>query len=149
MRLSPWLLMAPVLVGGVVLIVVAIVTAGSSGTPGGGRATPTPDPRVAGLTPDTTLSIEAGDNFFQPTELAGAAGDVIELKIDNIGAVTHNLRLAGLDNEYETGDDFGGQPLTIGAGEEATVVVKIDEPGAYNFRCDFHPIEQRGTLVLA
>jgi plastocyanin len=100
------------------------------------------------MTPDVTLTIQAGDNFFQPSQLNAEAGQVIEFEVENIGQVTHNARVSGADGEYETSDDFGGQPLTIGAGETKSFLVKIDEAGAFPFRCDFHPTEQVGTLTL-
>jgi plastocyanin len=103
---------------------------------------------VAGLTPDETITVEAGDNFFVQTEIEGNAGDVIEIIMQNNGTVTHNLRVAGPDNEYETGDDFESTPFAVRPGEQGRTVVKIDEAGRYLYRCDFHPLEQTGTLVL-
>ena len=38
-------------------------------------------------------------------------------------------------------------PENVFPDEEGRVVVKIDEPGSYPFKCDFHP-QQTGTLIL-
>lgn len=124
------------------------MTAGSSGTTVPAAPTPTPDPRVAGLAPDRTITVESGDNFFVQRSIEGEAGEVIEIIMRNNGAVTHNLRVAGPDNEYESGDDFESLPFAVRPGEQGRTVVKIDEPGSYIYRCDFHPIEQTGTLTL-
>ncbi len=111
-----------------------------------------PDPRVAGLTPDVSFDINAGgaanSAFFSPDTVAANAGDVIEIVVTNTGSVIHNLRLAGLDDEYDTADDFEMPPNVIEPGETQRLVVKIDEPGTYSFRCDFHPLVQTGTLTL-
>jgi hypothetical protein len=40
-------------------------------------------------------------------------------------------------------------PNVIKPGDSERLIVKIDEPGTYPFRCDFHPQYQKGTLVLS
>lgn len=151
-HVSPWLIATPVVAIGVGIVAVLVLTSGSSGTTGGLGATPTPDPRVEGLTPDVSFNIDAGgevDNaFFSPDTITANAGDVIELVVTNTGTVSHNLRLAGPDDEYDTADDFEMPPNVIIPGETQQLVVKLDQPGTYRFRCDFHPLVQTGTLVL-
>jgi plastocyanin len=147
--------------GGIVATVAVVAVAVFLLLQGGGDdssassgITPTPDRRVAGLPVDQTIEVEAGDagqatgTFFEPGELAGQAGQVIEIKVTNIGSVAHNLRVSGTDSEYDTRDDFLSEPGTIDPGEEGIVTLKIDEPGAYPFRCDFHSQQQIGTLIL-
>jgi plastocyanin len=147
-RVSPWLVALPVVAGVVAFVAVGVVRGGSSGSGGSPSPSPTPDPRVAGQTPAVSLSVSAGDTFFSPTTLSGPAGKVVEIVVTNTGSVTHNLRVAGADNEYETADDFEPQPYAIKPDETGRVLVKIDPPGEYLFRCDFHPLQQTGTLVL-
>ena len=152
LRVSPWLMATPVVAIGVGVLVFLILSSGSSGTTGVGAPSPTPDPRVAGLTPDVTFNMDAGgavnNAFFSPNAITANAGDVIELLVTNIGSVSHNLVVAGPDDEYETADDFEAEPFAIKAGETGRVVVKLDQPGTYRFRCSFHPLVQTGTLVL-
>ena len=154
LRLSPWLIATPVVAIGAVILAVLIVTSGSSGTTGP-AAEPTPDARVAELAPTASFTIEAGDDgtgnnsFFSPNTISANAGDVIELVVTNTGAVSHNLRVSGPDGEYSTGDDFESQPFAIKPGETVRTAVKIESPGTYPFRCDFHPALQVGTLVLS
>ena len=151
-HVSPWLIATPVVAIGVGIVAVLVLTSGSSGTTGGGSPSPTPDPRVAGLTPDVSFNIDAGGEvnnaFFGPDTITANAGDVIELVVTNIGSVSHNLRVAGPDDEYDTADDFEMPPNVIIPGETQRLVVKLDQPGTYRFRCDFHPLVQTGTLVL-
>ena len=151
-HVSPWLIATPVVAIGVGIVAVLVLISGSSGTTGGGSPSPTPDPRVAGLTPDVSFNIDAGGEvnnaFFGPDTITANAGDVIELVVTNIGSVSHNLRVAGPDDEYDTADDFEMPPNVIIPGETQRLVVKLDQPGTYRFRCDFHPLVQTGTLVL-
>lgn len=138
-------------IGAVALVVVLIATSGSSGV-SAPRPTAEPDPRVAGLTPVETLRIDAGgsdfDAYFDPRTLTGPAGEPIEIVITNVGSLSHNLTIAGVDGQYDTDDDWVSDPVLITPGEEGSVVVKIDEPGTYVFRCSLHPQVQTGELVL-
>jgi plastocyanin len=152
--LWPWLIATPVVVVGVVVLAVLIVTSGSSGTTAP-AAEPTADARVAEQASTASFAIEAGDDgtgnnsFFTPNTVSAKAGEVVELVVTNTGAVSHNLRVSGPDGEYGTDDDFESQPFAIGPGETVRTAVKIDSPGTYPFRCDFHPALQFGTLVLS
>jgi len=146
-RVSGWMIGLPVVVGVIGVVVVLILTSGSSGG-GGPSPGPTPDPRVAGQTPDNSISLNVNDVNFSQTELSGTAGQVIEFKVTNTGTQSHNMVVAGPDNEYDTPDDFNPEPFAIKAGETGRVVVKIDDPGTYLFRCAFHPTIEFGTLEL-
>ncbi len=148
LQVPPWLIVTPVLVIGIGVLAYLILSSGSSGTTGGGVTELTPDPRVAGLPVDDTMSVNVNDVNFSSTELSGNAGDVIEILVTNTGTISHNMVVAGLDDEYDTGDDFEPQPFAIQPGETGRLVVKLDPPDAYRFRCAFHPTIEFGTLTL-
>lgn len=148
LRVPPWLIVTPVMVIAVGVLAYLILSSGSSGVTGGAGSEPTPDPRVAGLTPDDTIGVNVDDINFSSREITGNAGDVIELMVTNTGTISHNLVVAGPDDEYDTEDDFEPDPFAIQPGETGQVVVKIDEPGTYRFRCAFHPNIEFGTLTL-
>ena len=149
LRVPPWLIVTPVMMIGVGVLAYLILSSGSSGVTGGGvAATPTPDSRVEGLTPDDTIRVNVNDVNFSSTELLGNAGDVIEILVTNTGTISHNMVVAGLDDEYDTGDDFEPQPFAVQPGETGRLVVKLDPPDAYRFRCTFHPTFEFGTLTL-
>jgi len=137
---------------GAAVVLALILTSGGSGENGTADATSTPDPRVAGATPAAVIPIEAADEGqqvnprFVPTTIEGKAGEVLEIDIRNVGTVAHNLRVSGSDKEYDTRDDFAS--AAVQAGKEVKLLLKIDDPGSYPFRCDFHPDQQRGTLIL-
>ena len=149
-RINGWFIAAPVAIGGVIVIAVLVLTSGSSGVTAP-EVEATPDARVAGLTPTQIIAVEAGgvvDNaYFEPSQITGPAGEVFEIVVSNVGSVSHNLTIAGLDDEYGTPDDWSTE-RAIGEGEQGSVAVKIDEPGTYRFRCALHPLTQTGTLVL-
>jgi uncharacterized cupredoxin-like copper-binding protein len=148
--LAGWIAAGAVAVA--IAVVAVVLLAGGSGD---GETTAPPvatrDPRVGQATPAATLSVNADDEGqqvnprFEPAELTGPAGEAFEIVINNVGTVAHNLRVSGADRTYDTRDDFAS--AGVAPGDEATLPVKIDQAGAYPFRCDFHP-QQTGTLVL-
>jgi plastocyanin len=143
---SGWLIATPIVATIVVVVAVLILTSGSSGT---GDVEAPPDPRVAGQTPASTVSLNVDNINFSQTELSGNAGEVIEFVVTNTSPDrSHTMVFAGPDNRYETSDDFKPQPLAIKEGETGRVAVKFDDPGVYLFRCAFHPDIEFGTLSL-
>jgi plastocyanin len=111
------------------------------------EATPTATPTTAA--DQTEFEVTMEDNFFVPDKLTVKAGQTITVKLDNQGRAVHNMRIAGLDNEYDAGDDdFLSEPDTFRAGDEGEIVFRIDQPGVYDFRCDFHPIIMTGEITV-
>lgn len=137
-----------------VAVLVAVLSGGSSsdGIDRGSGRTPEPDPRLAGASPVATANVEADDEGqqvnprFVPNVLEGPAGEVFAIDIKNVGTVAHDLRVSGADKQFETTDDFTS--AVVESGEEVELLVKIDAPGSYPFRCNLHPGQQVGTLVL-
>jgi plastocyanin len=153
-RAAVWTGTLAILVGG--LIVVAVLAIGGNGSDDNGTVVPvaTPDPRVAGMTPAATHRVLAGDagqamgEYFEPDVLRARAGEPFEIIMENVGSVAHNLRVSGPDGVYHTDDDFVTTPYSIQPGEEGRLMVIIEEPGSYPFQCDFHPVNQVGTLIV-
>ncbi len=148
--------------GGIAAVIAVAVVGGFLLLSGGGddnsstpAPTATPDPRIAGLPIDQTITLEADDDGqnintrFVPNALSGNAGDVIEILVTNVGSVAHNLIFPGLDGEYDTSDDWLPDPFSLQPGETGRLVVKFDEPDTYPFRCSFHPLIHLGTLTLS
>lgn len=153
LRVSPWWFAGVGALAAVGLLAFLIATSPDSGrSPPDDASTATPDPRVGGLVPAVTLQMEAGgsdiDAYFNPTTLTAPAGEAVEIIVQNTGTLTHNVTVAGVDGEYSTSDDWVSQPELILPGEDGRLVVKIDGPGAYPFRCSLHPQQQFGELVL-
>lgn len=108
-------------------------------------ATGTTAPAAGG---ETTFDIVMKDNTFDPAEIVVAAGEEITVNLVNDGQAIHDMRIAGVDGDYDTDDDFVSDPDLMRGGEEGTLVFTFDEAGQYNFRCDFHPTEMTGTIEV-
>lgn len=152
LRVSPWWFAGAGAVVAVGVFAYLIATGGESGSSGPGSVTATPDPRVGDVVPAVTLQLEAGGSdttaYFEPNTLSGPAGEAVEIVIENTGTLAHNVTVAGVDGEYDTTDDWVSQPELILAGDTGELVVKIDTPGTYPFRCSLHPQLQFGELIL-
>jgi plastocyanin/heme-degrading monooxygenase HmoA len=93
-------------------------------------------------------AITLGDNFFEfggqkaPT-IPVTAGKEVTLEITNTGKAIHNMHVAG-GGTFDTDicdpkdTDPCSSPNQIRAGKTATIKFTINEPGTYDFRCDFH-----------
>lgn len=151
-RVSPWWFAGAGTIVAVGIVAFLVATSGSSGVTAPPRPTAEPDPRVEGLPIAATLQLEAGgsdvDAYFNPKRLNGPAGEAIEILIENVGSLSHNLTIAGADGQYDTSDDWVSDPVLITPGDEGRLVVKLDDPGTYAFRCSLHPQVQFGELVL-
>ncbi len=97
---------------------------------------------------DVTFDVSMGDNFFEPAELEVEAGQTFRINLTNDGEFIHNLRIAGADGEYETGDDLVSTPKFQTGGETGELVGQIDEPGVYSFRSDSQSTEMTGTITV-
>ncbi len=157
-RIGAWVAAALVAVGGIAFIAVVVLSGSDNSGPAVITPSRTPDPRVgtATTTAGQSFVVEAAGDpntaVFIPTSLQGKAGAVIEIIAKNTGTVAHNVRVSGPNKTFEPdeprSDDFVSDPLTIQPGQEGRVRLKLDQPGAYPFRCDFHPVLQIGTLTI-
>ncbi|HWO93415.1 MAG TPA: cupredoxin domain-containing protein [Dehalococcoidia bacterium] len=111
------------------------------------RETPTPEPEGP-VEVRTEWDISMGDNFFEPNRIGVPVGQQVTVNLTNDGQAIHNMRIAGPDGEYDTDDDVVSDPDTVRPGEEATLTFTANEDGTIDFRCDFHPTEMTGTIVV-
>ena len=138
LRRRRWLLAAVLALALGTALLAAACGGGSSGsaiviTPGGDGA---------------TLAITVGDNYYKPNQFRVQAGQQVTLNVKNEGQAVHTVRLAGPDNRYETDDDTQIDPPMIKPSQTVSLVwTAPTEPGAYDFRCDYHP-EETGTITV-
>jgi len=103
-------------------------------------------------------AITMGDNFFefegeQKPAIPVTAGEEVTFELTNQGSAIHNMHVAG-GGEYDTDfcapsdDDPCSDPQLIRGGGGGSIAILIDEPGAYDFRCDFHAQQMTGTIEV-
>lgn len=110
---------------------------------GGGSESVLPTPGPAG---ETVIRVEMRNGRFSPSGLTVRAGRNYLLELRNRDGEAHNLRIAGIDNEYGTADDFVSD--NIDPGKTGSLEFRIDQPGVYDFRSDSQPINMVGTLTV-
>src|SRR5574341_2187910 len=94
------------------------------------------------------IRVATADLLFSPNQLTMTAGETVVVRVTNSDTVAHNLRIAGLDGQYDTEDDALTVPETIGAGETGELNFSPQAKGEYTFRCDFHPGSMGGQVVV-
>lgn len=153
-KAPPWQIGGALGVAAVVLIGGAIWAVSNEDEASGGEPT---DGQVDGGEPspsesppsDGGILVGMSDNFFETTEITVAAGSEVKIDLTNNGANTHNMRIAGLDGEYNTDDDAISDPNSVSSGQTATLVwTAPDTPGEYIFQCDFHPADMTGKIIV-
>jgi cytochrome c oxidase subunit II len=106
-----------------------------------------PPPPGAIILEDNVVRIE-GQDGENPT-ITVPSGDVVTVL--NKGRALHNLQVSPFDATIcELDDEFDSpctDPNRISAGDEGTITFDV-APGEYEYRCDFHPTEMLGTLVV-
>ena len=116
-----------------------LLASACGGDSGGGLPTPGP----AG---ETVIRVEMRNNFFSPNALTVRAGTDYILELRNRDGEAHNLRIAGIDNEYGTDDDLVSDD--VDPGKTGSLEFRIDQAGVYDFRSDSHLISMVGTLTV-
>ena len=103
---------------------------------------------MASLAEDGIMAIEAHDAQFAPNSWTTAVGESVTIRLSNTDGQQHNLRIAGPDGEYETQDDAITVPESVNGGETGELTFVPLVPGAYTFRCDFHPDTMGGRIEV-
>jgi plastocyanin len=93
-------------------------------------------PRPAKAEDAVTLSLTLKDHKFDPAELHAPPGTPIDIKVKNAGDIVF---------EFESSDLHFEKIVPVGS--EATVHVRPQQPGRYNFFDDFHH-DTQGFLVV-
>lgn len=140
------------------LAAAVLVTAGCGSSPSaGGGAGPSAGPasptrscaELGGLSGDvddrgvvegtgTTLRIEAGDSYFQPTCYTRIAAGTVTLTVHNSGSALHNITVPGQTSEDGT---------DIPAGQTVSLTVKVGG-SPVPFFCRYHRTSgMKGAIV--
>jgi len=115
-------------------------------------------------TREITITIDQPDDadesstIFTPSSISLDAGEVVKIIVHNADEVSHGLRIAGIDGNFSTVDDFaivpdGSDPTQpdqgdiLLSGESGFVVVQFDAAGTFEFR-DPTVITTTGSIVV-
>jgi plastocyanin len=105
----------------------------------------TPPPGGAIILEDNVVHVEGqdGDN---PT-INVPSGAVVP--VVNAGRALHNLHVSPFEEAICSAASASPctDPPRMDGGDEGTITLDVPE-GTYEYRCDFHPIEMSGTLVV-
>lgn len=128
-----------------VLSALALATAacgggGSSPPAGGGPpTTPTAAGALATATPEQTVALLMRDISYDRERLQIAAGQVVEIQLQNGGALEHDFtieRLPGAVSAVGLGrPDRFDVHVSLRGGQDARLRLRVDEPGEYVFYC--------------
>ncbi len=98
---------------------------------------------------DVTDTDPGADSAFSLTDIELTTGEAVKLVITNTGTVSHGLEAAGADDDFESEDDnFVSQPSTVDAGEQATAIVRFNDPGTFRFHDTTFSDVATGTFTV-
>ena len=84
-----------------------------------------------------TITIVATNFQFDKTTLTATAGQPVTFKITNNGSVDHNLTIADLKVNTD---------VKPGKSADKTVTPAA---GTYEYHCEYHPTQMKGTLTVS
>lgn len=97
---------------------------------------------------DGVVEIAASGNRFVQNHIRMSAGQAVTIRLTNEDSTPHNLRIAGIDGQFETEDDAVTVPDAIEGGQVGELTFAPPAAGEYTFRCDFHPGSMGGQIIV-
>jgi plastocyanin len=94
------------------------------------------------------IEVTIADTLFVQNYLHMPLGESVTIRVTNNDQISHSLRLAGLDGQFDTEDDAVTNPPQITGGNAGEITFAPLSAGAYTFRCDFHPALMGGQIVV-
>jgi plastocyanin len=97
---------------------------------------------------DGVIEIAVSGQQFEQNYLKVQPGDSVTIRLTNNDDVPHNMRLAGIDGQFDTEDDALTSPDKVDPGQVGELTFAPPTAGVYTFRCDFHPDIMGGEIVV-
>jgi plastocyanin len=145
--------LAPLVLGAALLVAAACGDGGDGEeTPAGGQTPAAEDTPVAGQTPTgggATAEIRMVPTIqFDTSELRIAAETEVTITVDNIDTgIPHSFAVYTSRDAAESGEEALAATEICTAPCTDTVTLNLSA-GEYFFRCDVHPAQMTGTLVV-
>lgn len=90
------------------------------------------------------IEIKMTDNKFDPAAITIPVNTEVEITVENEGAAIHNMHIL---SQMAEGEDFASENI-VRPGTESTFTVKFTKTGTYEFVCDFHLTDMKGTVTV-
>ena len=115
------------------LLVLALALGACSGEDGAAVDPPSAEPSAR-------LTVEAGDLYFEPEQLAALAGEVT-VTLRNVGSVVHDFVI----------EELGDEVVAFAAARSTDTGTVTLEAGTYTYSCSIpgHRNAMEGTLVVS
>ncbi|HXG36485.1 MAG TPA: c-type cytochrome [Dehalococcoidia bacterium] len=90
------------------------------------------------------------DNFFTVNNFKVRLNSQVTIRVINQGQQPHNLRVAGRDGQWNTGDDFAvpSDGSFLSGGQSGQASTTFNQTGTFVFRCDVHPTTMWGQITI-
>lgn len=117
----------------------ALAACGSSSSSSGSGAysKPASTPSSSAAATGDGPSVTAKDYSFTPTAIDLRAGKTVTISATNDGAAKHNLTIKDLKVNVD-----------LPPGTTKTATVKGAKAGTYEFHCEYHPTQMKGTVTV-
>ena len=117
----------------------ALAACGSSSSSSGSGAysKPASTPSSSAAASGDGPTVTAKDYSFTPTAIDLTAGKTVTISATNDGAAKHNLTIKDLKVNVD-----------LPPGTTKTVTVKGAKAGTYEFHCEYHPTQMKGTVTV-
>jgi uncharacterized cupredoxin-like copper-binding protein len=139
--------------GALFVLLLAVVTLAACGSDTSEQpspaTTPGPGTDLLGSPPDRQVSLMFHDIRFEPDRIEVSAGEIVELDVQNAGALPHDFTIERIDAELAmqhepaqhapAGHDAHGEEaavhLALIGGDRMVARLRMHEPGEYVFYC--------------
>ena len=123
----------------VVVATGALAACGSSSSSSGSGAysKPAATPSSSAVATGDGPRVTAKDFSFTPTAIDLTAGKTVTISATNDGGAKHNLTIKDLKVNVD-----------LPPGSTKTATVKGAKPGTYEFHCEYHPTQMKGTVTV-
>ena len=83
------------------------------------------------------VNITAANTTYSPTTIMLKKGQKVTFLLKNTDAIKHNLTVKGLKINAD-----------VNGGKTGVATLTLRVPGTYEFHCEYHPQQMKGTIIV-